>query len=105
MEDLIKALQILLPYYYGGRWPTYCEHDIMYVCRVDVSKMDVSVVHELSKLGFMPGWGDEDYETIKDTLGEDFAMSGDYENITDEQWNKIKDDISDAFFSYRFGSN
>ena len=105
MEDLIKALQILLPYYYGGRWPTCCEHDIMYVCEVDVSKMDVSVVHELSKLGFMPGLGDDDYDTVKDTLGEDFAMSGDYENITDEQWNKIKDDISDGFFSYRFGSN
>ena len=73
MEDLIKALQILLPYYYGGRWPTCCEHDIMYVCEVDVSKMDVSVVRELDKLGFMPGWGDEDYDTIKDALGEDFA--------------------------------
>ena len=105
MEDLIKALQILQPYYYGGEWPTHCEHDTMYVYKVDVSKMDASTVRELDRLGFMPGWGDEDYDVIKDTLGEDFAMSGDYVNITDEQWDKIKNVISDAFYSYRFGSN
>jgi hypothetical protein len=104
MEDLIKALQIFLPYYYGGGWPTHCEHDVMYVTKIDVSKMDVSTVRELDGLGFMPGWGDEDYDAIKDALGEDFAMSGDYGNITDEQWDKIKNKISDSFYSYRFGS-
>ena len=103
MEDLIKALQIFLPYYYGGRWPTHCEHDIMYVAKIDVSKMDASVVRELNKLGFMPGWGDADYEIVKELLGEDFAMSGNYEDITDEDWDKIKGKISDGFFSYRFG--
>ena len=107
MEDLIKALQILLPYVdeYGKQYPTTCEHDVLYVNCLDLTNMEASTVRELAKLGFMPGLGDDDYDTVKDALGEDFAMSGDYENITDEQWALIKDDIYGAFFSYHFGSN
>ena len=102
MEDLIKALQIFLPYYIGGEYPTFCDHDVMYVCGIDTAKMKASTVSELYKLGFLPG-SSEDHEVKKNILGEDF-FDWDYENITDEQWDKIKNKISDSFHSYRFGS-
>lgn len=106
MEDLIKALQILLPYTdeYGKKYPTTCEHDVLYVNCLDLTNMEASTVRELAKLGFDPGL-DYDYDTIESALGHDFAINGDYENITDEQWALIKNDIYGAFHSYRFGSN
>ena len=106
MEDLIKALQILLPYVdeHGKQYPTACEHDVLYVNSLDLTNMEASTVRELAKLGFMPGL-DSDYDIVEEALGHEFAISGDYENITDEQWALIKNDIYGAFFSYRFGSN
>jgi len=56
MEDLIKALQILLKY--GNlRNPSHCEHDYFYVAIAPelVSKDDIE---ELDKLGFFI---DEEY--------------------------------------------
>ena len=106
MEDLIKALQILLPYVdeHGKQYPTACEHDVFYVNSLNLTNMEASTVRELAKLGFMPGL-EYDYDFIEDTLGKDFAFTGEYENITDEQWALIKNDIYGAFYSYRFGSN
>ena len=51
MEDLIKALQILLKYG-NSRWPTNCTHDILTI--MDISPTDVSEedIKELEMLGF-----------------------------------------------------
>ncbi len=51
MENLIKALNILLKYG-NPDYPTHCEHDTLYVCGIeskDVSEADIS---DLDKLGF-----------------------------------------------------
>ena len=50
MEDLIKALQIFLKY--GNKnYPTFCEHDILYV-DVDPSVVSDEDKKVLDKLGF-----------------------------------------------------
>lgn len=54
MEDLIKALQILLKYGNPDN-PTHCEHDVLWICGInpdDVSEEDKSALH---KLGFFVG--------------------------------------------------
>lgn len=51
MEDLIKALQILLKYG-NPEYPTHCEHDVLTIvgiCPSDVSEEDKK---ELETLGF-----------------------------------------------------
>ena len=57
MEDLIKALQILLKYG-NPRNPSHCEHDYFYV---DINPELVSKedIEELDKLGFFV---DEEYD-------------------------------------------
>lgn len=50
MEDLIKALQIFLKY--GNKnYPTFCEHDILYV-DVDPSVVSDEDKETLDELGF-----------------------------------------------------
>ena len=53
MEDLIKALQIFYTYS-TDKYPTHCEHDVLYVTAVEpdvVSNEDTKRLHEL---GFIP---------------------------------------------------
>jgi hypothetical protein len=53
MEDLIRALQILLKYG-NPDYPTWCEHDALHICDItheDVSEEDVVA---LDALGFFP---------------------------------------------------
>ena len=71
MKDLIEALTILLKYMIDPthRWPTACEHDILYVCGIDLSKIPVEDVRKLSKLGFLPGSDDSDYDLVEEILG------------------------------------
>lgn len=52
MKDLIEALTILAKYMDPGeKWPTHCEHDVLYVpgVRSDVSDKDL---RRLDELGF-----------------------------------------------------
>ena len=51
MEDLIKALQILLKYG-NPDYPTNCEHDVLYICGIDADSVSEEDVEELDKLGF-----------------------------------------------------
>jgi len=58
MEDLIKALQILLKYANKDYNPTHCEHDQLYVgCDIELEKVTKEDITELDKLGFF--WDDE----------------------------------------------
>lgn len=50
MEDLIKALQILLKYGNPSS-PSHCEHDYFYV-QIDPSLVSKEDIEELEKLGF-----------------------------------------------------
>ena len=51
MEDLIKALQILLKYG-NPKHPTVCEHDILYIVGIDLKKISIEDITELENLGF-----------------------------------------------------
>lgn len=51
MEDLIKALQILLKYG-NPKYPTVCEHDILYIVGIDIEKISIEDINELENLGF-----------------------------------------------------
>lgn len=51
MEDLIKALQILLKYG-NPKYPTVCEHDILYIVGIDLKKISIEDITELENLGF-----------------------------------------------------
>ncbi len=52
MEDLIKALQILLQYG-NPKYPTSCTHDELIVNGIDVNQISEADVSELERLGFM----------------------------------------------------
>jgi len=52
MEDLIKALQIMLKYG-NPEYPTWCEHDVLHVCDIDPSKVSDADLTELDELGFI----------------------------------------------------
>ena len=97
MKDLIEALNILSKYvksYYCSQYPTACEHDILYVCGIDFDKITLEEIHKLAKLGFLPG-ADEEVYIFKET---------NFENITQETWDNIKNRLTYCFRSYRFGS-
>lgn len=52
MEDLIKVLQILLKYG-NPKYPTVCEHDILYIVGIDLEKISIEDITELENLGFI----------------------------------------------------
>jgi len=93
MKELIRALTILSLYMkddYHRDFPTHCEHDVLYVCGVDLEKMDASIVRELVELGFNPGSdNDTDYY---------------WDNFTQEDWEIRRKDLTDCFYSYKYGS-
>lgn len=93
MEKLIKALTILSKYMesdYARNFPTSCEHDVLYVCSVDLKKMDAGVVKELIDLGFNPGF---DYDTHYN-----------WDNFTQEDWENRWPNLTTCFHSYKYGS-
>lgn len=51
MEELIKALQIFLKYG-NPDYPTSCEHDVMYICDIEVDDVSNEDKAQLEKLGF-----------------------------------------------------
>ena len=105
MKELIEALQIIWKYMTNPdtNYPTSCEHDMLYVGTVDFNKVDGTTVRKLAELGFIPGLDDE-FRTIERILGHDFAITGDYTKITDEQWESVKGELYGVFRSYKFGS-
>ena len=56
MDDLIKALTIFLKYG-NPKWPTHCEHDVMFVS-IDPTLVSEEDIAELSRLSFEPDDGD-----------------------------------------------
>lgn len=63
MKDLIEALQIFLKYK-NPRWPTHCEHDVLYIMEVTADEVSEEDKIRLNELGFHfsedaggePGW-------------------------------------------------
>lgn len=93
MEELIKALTILSKYMkddYSRNRPMSCEHDVLYICGVNLNEMDASVVKELVDLGFNPG--------------SDYDPNYDWDNFTQEDWENRWPNLTTCFYSYRYGS-
>lgn len=57
MDDLIAALQIFRKYK-NEKWPTHCEHDVMYIMSVTKAEVSEEDATELSRLGF--DWSESD---------------------------------------------
>lgn len=51
MEDLIKALQIFLKYG-NPKYPTHCEHDVLYIHGIDPEIISEEDKKTLDELGF-----------------------------------------------------
>jgi hypothetical protein len=58
MKQLIEALNIFLKYG-NPKWPTHCEHDIMYVC-IEPEKVSAEDIKKLDELGFFVDDDDEE---------------------------------------------
>lgn len=57
MNDLIKALQIFLKYVkdeHREKYPTTCEHDMLFVNCVAPDDVSLDDLNELEQLGFFP---------------------------------------------------
>jgi len=62
MEDLIKALQILLKYG-NPENPTNCAHDELFICGIDPESISEEDKAKLEGLGFMIG--DEEISSFR----------------------------------------
>lgn len=63
MDDLIKALTIFRKYT-DAKWPTHCEHDVLYVM-VDPSKVSAEDTEELKNLSFNPNTDLDNFESFR----------------------------------------
>jgi hypothetical protein len=58
MEDLIKALQILVKYG-NPHTPTHCEHDVLTICYINPDDVTPEDKESLDSLGFHVSEGDD----------------------------------------------
>ena len=101
MKELIEALQFILPFMKNpdAYAPCQCAHDVLYIWGVDLPKMTAEDVKKLNDMGFNPGFDEEVY--IEECFGdEDYC----WDDITDEIWDKMKENLSDCLYSFRYGS-
>lgn len=105
MKDLIEALTIIQNCLLDPetRWPTSCEHDLLYVYGVNFDKVTVDMIHKLAKLGFYPGSDDDDVILIQ-CNDEGEYVEIDFDTIDEDTWDSIKHNLTDCFRSFRFGS-
>ena len=61
MENLIKALQIFLKYG-NPKWPTHCEHDVMYV-NINYNLVTIDDKILLRDLGFVHNIEDNTFKS------------------------------------------
>jgi hypothetical protein len=64
MKDLIKALQIFLKYK-NSKWPTHCEHDVLYVVDINPQKVSKEDKEQLEELGFFPDEENEGFMSFR----------------------------------------
>lgn len=101
MKNFIEALQAILPFMKNpdAYAPCQCSHDVLYIWGVDFTRMKSEDVKKIVELGFYPGF--EDCDFIEYCFeNEDY----DWKDLTDEIWDKMKCELSDCLYSYRYGS-
>lgn len=102
MKKLIEALQFISQFMKDPdcEYPTGCEHDVLYVWGVDLTKMSYQDVwYLIDTCEFMPGV-DDDYHTVRECLGDCW----DWDDLTEEAWFRLRDELSSCVHSYKYGS-
>ena len=61
MKNLIEALQIFLKYK-DNRWPTHCEHDVLYIVGITEEEVSDEDRKRLEELQFL--WSESDESWI-----------------------------------------
>lgn len=64
MSELIEALQIFLKYG-NPRWPTHCEHDVMYIMEIESAKVSEEDKARLEELGFFVDDSDDCFKSFR----------------------------------------
>lgn len=64
MDDLIEALQIFRKYG-NPKYPTWCEHDVLNVCDIDMELITTEDQERLDALGFVHDSESESYKSFK----------------------------------------
>ena len=82
------------------KFPTACEHDMLYVWGIDLTKMSYQDILRLLEYGFIPGMDDE-YDDVAEYLGECFDWEDD---LTEEAWLQLREQLSNCVHSYEYGS-
>lgn len=110
MKKLIEALQYMLKFMKCPDEPCVsCEHDIMRIWEVDVKAMSLEDVKKLDALGFIVGdseyddyhiWGKDGKRTDREF--DVSPLCGD--EMTEADWDAVKDQLSECVSSYRYGS-
>jgi hypothetical protein len=53
MKDLIEAITIMMKYCGNDKYPTHCEHDVLYFPNVDYDEVSDEDKKRLEELGFV----------------------------------------------------
>lgn len=62
MTDLIEALKIFQKYF-DGPYPTYCDHDVLYITCITREQVSDEDNAKLERLGFF--WSGDVYQSFK----------------------------------------
>ena len=65
MKDLIEALTIFAKYQPETRWPTHCEHDVLYIIGVTLDEVASDDAKRLDELGFMWSEHSESWQSFR----------------------------------------
>lgn len=99
-KEFIQGLHILEKYE-TEKTDLATNHNIIYVLFVDIKSIPVEEIRQLASLGFYPGSDNENREDILlDNGYEGDLIDFDTEKITNEQWNILKEHISNDFYYY-----
>lgn len=60
MKDLLEAITIMSKYT-DAKYPTHCEHDVLYFNTIDTSKVSAIDIQRLEELGFHK-WSTEEVD-------------------------------------------
>lgn len=81
------------------KFPTACEHDMLSVWGIDLTKMSYQDILRLLEYGFIPGMDDE-FSVVLEYVGE----GNGWDDLTEEDWLQLRTELSSCVHSYEYGS-
>ena len=99
-KEFIQGLHILEKYE-TEKTDLGASHEVIHVWDIDIKSIPVEEIRQLAELGFYPGSDDESREDIlRDNDYEGDLDGFDIEKITEDQWDILKENISNDFYYY-----